>query len=247
MACSAARRAAKGVLLREPLKPAEPAEPQAIVLPSVSVTVTIVLLKDAKICTCPEDRLRLPFLAPPAARRAERTLCAIPDLLLSYFLPPRRRPRPATVFLVPLRVREFVRGSLPANRKIAAMTQAPIRTNLDQALDVHLLFAAQVALHLVVLGDELADGGHFGLGEVLDARVGTHPCGRQDLGGARGSDAERDTSGRLRRACCEAGQHLQFWPWLTLSLPLLVLRVLADDIDAALAPNKPALGAAFSN
>ena len=63
-ACSAARRAAKGVLLREPLKPAEPAEPQEIVLPSVSVTVTIVLLKEAKICTCPEDRVRFPFLRP---------------------------------------------------------------------------------------------------------------------------------------------------------------------------------------
>src|SRR5512141_3112881 len=74
MACSAARRAAKGVLLREPLKPAEPAEPQAMVLPSESVTVTIVLLKDAKMCTCPDDRLRLPFLAPAVERRAERTL-----------------------------------------------------------------------------------------------------------------------------------------------------------------------------
>src|SRR5512133_3234624 len=76
MACSAARRAAKGVLLREPLKPAEPALPHATVLPSVSVTVTIVLLKEAKICTCPEDRLRLAFFA-PALRRVDRTLGAI--------------------------------------------------------------------------------------------------------------------------------------------------------------------------
>src|SRR3989304_5766126 len=73
MACSAARRAAKGVLLREPLKPAEPAEPQATVFPSVSVTVTMVLLKEAKICTCPEDRVRFPFFAPDG-RRVERTL-----------------------------------------------------------------------------------------------------------------------------------------------------------------------------
>src|SRR5512132_2199479 len=72
-ACSAARRAAKGVLLREPLKPAEPALPQATVLPSGSVTVTMVLLKDAKICTCPEDRVRFPFLA-LEERLAERTL-----------------------------------------------------------------------------------------------------------------------------------------------------------------------------
>src|SRR5688572_33446839 len=93
-ACSAARRAANGVLLREPLKPAEPALPQATVLPSVSVTVTIVLLKEAKICTCPEDRLRLPFLAPAVARRTERTLCAMflyYPFGQDYFLPPRRR------------------------------------------------------------------------------------------------------------------------------------------------------------
>src|SRR6476661_2399646 len=72
-ACSAARRAANGVLLREPLKPAEPALPHATVFPSVSVTVTIVLLNEAKICTCPEDKARLVFFA-PAVRRAERTL-----------------------------------------------------------------------------------------------------------------------------------------------------------------------------
>src|SRR5512136_1173879 len=73
IACSAARRAAKGVLLREPLKPTDPALPQHRVLPSGSVTVTMVLLKEAKTCTCPDDRLRFPFLA-PLARRAERTV-----------------------------------------------------------------------------------------------------------------------------------------------------------------------------
>ena len=60
-------------LLREPLKPAEPALPHATVFPSVSVIVTIVLLKEAKICTCPEDKERLVFFA-PAVRRVERTL-----------------------------------------------------------------------------------------------------------------------------------------------------------------------------
>ena len=44
MACSAARRAAKGVLLREPLKPTVPADCQEITLPAVSVMLTIVLL-----------------------------------------------------------------------------------------------------------------------------------------------------------------------------------------------------------
>jgi hypothetical protein len=44
-AASAVTWAAKGVDLREPLKPAEPADSQQITLPSVSVIVTIVLLK----------------------------------------------------------------------------------------------------------------------------------------------------------------------------------------------------------
>src|SRR5919202_6526262 len=42
---SAARPAAYGVLLREPLKPAAPDEPQVSTLPSMSVMVTMVLLK----------------------------------------------------------------------------------------------------------------------------------------------------------------------------------------------------------
>ena len=47
MACSAARRAAKGVLLRDPLKPAEPELPQQTVFPFLSVMVIMVLLKEA--------------------------------------------------------------------------------------------------------------------------------------------------------------------------------------------------------
>ena len=37
------------------------------------------------------------------------------------------------------------------------MAQAAIRTDLDQALDVHLNLAAQIALHLVMLCDIFAD------------------------------------------------------------------------------------------
>ena len=42
-----------GVLLREPLKPALPADSHAITLPSVSVRVTIVLLNEVLMCACP--------------------------------------------------------------------------------------------------------------------------------------------------------------------------------------------------
>src|SRR6266550_7367730 len=50
---SADRAAAYGVLLREPLKPATPAEPQLITEPPRSVIVMIVLLNDAWIRACP--------------------------------------------------------------------------------------------------------------------------------------------------------------------------------------------------
>jgi hypothetical protein len=46
-ACSAARCAAKGVLLRVPLKPTMPAEPVEIASPWALVIVTCVLLNDA--------------------------------------------------------------------------------------------------------------------------------------------------------------------------------------------------------
>src|ERR671924_2022032 len=50
---SAVTCAANGVDLREPLKPAEPADSQAITFPSLSVSATIVLLKDVLMCACP--------------------------------------------------------------------------------------------------------------------------------------------------------------------------------------------------
>ena len=50
---SAVTWAAKGVLLREPLKPAEPAVSHAITLPCLSVRVTIVLLNDVLMWAFP--------------------------------------------------------------------------------------------------------------------------------------------------------------------------------------------------
>ena len=45
--------AANGVDLREPLKPAEPADSHTITFPSLSVSVTIVLLNDVLMCAWP--------------------------------------------------------------------------------------------------------------------------------------------------------------------------------------------------
>src|ERR1051325_11189344 len=52
-AASAVTCAAKGVDLREPLNPAEPADSQTITLPSGSVSATIVLLNDVLMWAWP--------------------------------------------------------------------------------------------------------------------------------------------------------------------------------------------------
>src|SRR3954453_9043026 len=52
---SAVTCAANGVDLREPLNPAEPADSQQTTLPSVSVIVTIVLLKEVLMWATPYE------------------------------------------------------------------------------------------------------------------------------------------------------------------------------------------------
>ncbi|EFR92760.1 conserved hypothetical protein, partial [Listeria innocua FSL J1-023] len=54
-ALSAAICAAKGVDLREPLNPREPALDQAKALPCVSVIITIVLLNVERMCAIPDS------------------------------------------------------------------------------------------------------------------------------------------------------------------------------------------------
>src|SRR5258705_7507168 len=111
---SAATCAANGVLLREPLKPTFPALAQVTTLPSVSVIVTIVLLKLACTWATPvTGTLRSRFFAffcsatrkPPGDPGTDRFGC---DYFLGAgfavafdFIAP-------AVFLGPLRVRAFV-------------------------------------------------------------------------------------------------------------------------------------------
>src|SRR5215467_5967457 len=69
-AASAATCAAKGVDLREPLKPAPPDVAQASALPCRSVIVMIVLLNDAWMCAIPSATFFLTFLRARAAAGA---------------------------------------------------------------------------------------------------------------------------------------------------------------------------------
>src|SRR4029450_1958529 len=96
---SAESAAAYGVLLREPLKPAPPAEPQLITAPLRSVIVMIVLLNVAWIWTCPWGT----FFFSRRRRFSARFRSAMPGGALVYFL--RRTP---TVFFGPRRWRALV-------------------------------------------------------------------------------------------------------------------------------------------
>jgi len=95
---SAVTWAANGVDLREPLKPAEPADSQAMTFPSLSVSDTMVLLNDVLMCAWPIAM----FL-----RTRRRVRPRVAGLLggATYFA--AFLPRP-TVFFGPLRVRAFV-------------------------------------------------------------------------------------------------------------------------------------------
>src|SRR5437764_271272 len=122
---SAVTCAANGVDLREPLKPAEPADSQAITFPSRSVSATIVLLKLVLMCAWP----------------------------IAMFLRTRRRVRPrvAACLLAPgtlLRLlsasdgllRAFAAssvrfGALSVHRQSAPVADAAVRADLGEPLD----------------------------------------------------------------------------------------------------------------
>src|SRR5687768_4707433 len=61
------------------------------------------------------------------------------------------------------------------------MTHAAVGPDLDQALNAHLNFAAQVTFHLVVLINELADRSHVRLRKVLHPGIGINLCAGQNL------------------------------------------------------------------
>src|SRR5581483_582430 len=161
-AASAVTCAANGVDLREPLKPAEPADSQTITLPSGSVSATIVLLNEVLMCAWPiamflrtrrRARPRVACLRVPGTLL--RCLLAAPDRLLRALPGARVRLRP-----------------LPVHGQVAAVAQAAVGADLRQPLDRLRALAAQVALDLVVLVDVLAELRDLFLGEVAHLRVG---------------------------------------------------------------------------
>src|SRR5919204_1071919 len=94
---SAVTCAAKGVDLREPLKPAPPADSHAITFPSRSVRATIVLLKLVLMCAWPIGMFFLTLRRPRCGLRGAG----------NYFLPAFFLPA-TCMRLGPLRVRALV-------------------------------------------------------------------------------------------------------------------------------------------
>src|SRR5689334_22793599 len=123
--------------------------------------------------------------------------------------------------------------SLAPDGQVAPVTHPPIGADLDQALDVERNLPPQVALDLVATIDELTQAVDLLLGEVPDARVRVHVGLREDLLRGRQADPEDVGEGDLDPLLAgdvDAGNACHRLP-----LPLLVLRVGADDHHGAMA------------
>src|SRR6476661_5773573 len=117
--------------------------------------------------------------------------------------------------------------ALTAHRKIAAMTAAAIRAEIDQALDVELHVAAQIAFDAIVLLDRVADLADVVLVEIVallvgrDAGFGEHDIRRVAADAVDVRECDLDALVAREVDACDASH------WLTLTL--LVARVAADD------------------
>src|SRR5882672_687914 len=118
-AASAVTCAAKGVDLREPLKPAEPADSHTITFPSLSVRDTIVLLNDVLMCAWP---IAMFFLTRRRVR--PRVACLLGGATLLRLLP-------ATDGLLRALARARVGlRALAIHREPAAVADPPVRADL---------------------------------------------------------------------------------------------------------------------
>src|SRR5256885_1492746 len=159
-AASAVTWAANGVDLREPLKPAPPADSHAITLPSLSVSETIVLLKLVLMWAWPNGMF---FRTRRRPRPRAGRCCA--TLLLHLLLPGHLHPL-RTLTRTSVRLR-----ALAVHGQAAAVADALVGADLHQPLDVLGPLTAQVALHRQALVDGVAQFAHLVVGQVLDVGV----------------------------------------------------------------------------
>jgi hypothetical protein len=181
--------AAKGVLLREPLKPTHPADLEQMVSPSISVTVIKVLLNVALMCTIARTTflltLRFALFAICVSYRMflfvfryspiRREVSAPPDgtdrhlsFLLDAFLSGDGLPGALAGARVAL-------GALPPNRQALSMSNSSIAANIAQARDVLRDLSSKLASDDIVAVDDLCYSAKLifaelaGLGHLLDS------------------------------------------------------------------------------
>ena len=106
--------------------------------------------------------------------------------------------------------------ALAAHRQALAVARAAVAAQVDQPLDRHLHFAAQVAFDRQAR-DAFAHPLHLGVGQVLDLAVRLDAGGDADRLGARAADAvdrgQRDAGVLVVRDvdACNTG-HSEFFP-----------------------------------
>src|SRR5207249_6020359 len=90
-------------------------------------------------------------------------------------------------------------GALSANRERAAVAEATIGLNFDEALDVERDVLAEIAFDLALGFNDLTDAVQRVLVERAQLREGIDVRLREDLGGARVADSEDvgETDARL--------------------------------------------------
>src|SRR5205085_6675250 len=151
--------------------------------------VTMVLLNEAWMCAMPSATFFLTFLRARAAAVCcsswrvgafllAMCLCGLPCWDVEF------DGRLARTFA---RARVGAR-TLPAYWQALAMARAAIAAEIDQALDRHLHFAAQVAFD-GELGDALADAIELAVVQILDLAVRLHAGRSENRLGASAADA----------------------------------------------------------
>src|SRR6516165_11911017 len=211
--------AANGVPLRDPRKPSEPELFHEITLPAISEIVTMVLLKEAWMCTSPWGTcLRsfflkvffLPFFSGATAPPVAAGLA----IVLSSLFPGLSHPGPGSqgerepraehcrlgfraglLFIGHGSLARALAGSrvgvgaLSAHGQVTAVTIPAVGADFDEPLDVHRNFLAEIAFHHAFSLDDLADTVDLVFAQVLDLLVRVDLGLFQDAARARIADA----------------------------------------------------------
>jgi hypothetical protein len=151
----AALWAAKGVLLREPLKPTQPAEAEQTALPSISVIVIKVLLNVAFMCTIARTTFFLTFRFVLFAIILKNPLIRVSrkyHFLLAFFLYTLLA---CNCFSRPFACTCITLRTLAPNRQAPSVTNAPVTIDIAQASYILRNLPAKLTFNSIIAVDNL--------------------------------------------------------------------------------------------